>query len=236
MCILSSGAHRGRLTKPDVCIRRHRKAGNVSALPLVPNVCKCTINWTVGSKAAANILHFNNSPFGSPPLAYVEALATALDGAIAANGALWGTSVTYEYVEVIDLSSDTGFSAEGGTTTVGTREGDALPANVAVLASYYVARRYRGGHPRTYFPWFTIADVLTPQTWVTDSLAEADSAFDDIRSAALAASGGGYTTPNQVQVSYILADAYRIDPLVDAIDFTQCDTNIASQRRRDGRH
>lgn len=208
----------------------------MSALPPVPNVTKCQIHWTVGDKVAANILHFNYSPFGSAPLAYVEALADALDTALAALGGLWGTDTTYTGVTVTDLSSDTGFVSEGGTPTTGTRDGLNLPANVALLASYTIARRYRGGHPRQYLPWFTIADVLSPQTWVADSLDDADTAWNNVEGAGLEASGGGYTTPNRVQVSYYLAGVRRVDPLVDAIAFTECDQNIASQRRRDGRH
>lgn len=208
----------------------------MSALPPVPGVCKAIIGWTVGDKAAANVLHYQYTPSTSAPAAYVSSLASGLAAAVQSQSALWSDEVTFVGVTVTDLSSDTGFVDEEGTATVGIRTGLAIPGNVAVLASYEVARRYRGGHPRTYWPWFTIADLLTPQTWVADSITEAEDSTEAIIAGGNGAEGGGTTTIGQVMVSYRLAREPRVTPLVNAIEFSVIDDLVASQRRRDGRH
>jgi hypothetical protein len=208
----------------------------VSALPPVPNVCKLQCHYTVGDKAAENVLHFSYSGSSAAPSAYVTDLATAVATALATAGGEWQPATTFLGCTATDLSSDTGFVEEAPATTVGTRTGGILAANVALLASYSVSRRYRGGHPRTYLPWFTETDILNPQEWIADSLTGANGFWGDAISAGLGASGGGVTTVDQVQVSYYLADARRTTPLVDPIFFIECDQVIASQRRRDGRH
>lgn len=208
----------------------------LSALPPVPGVCKAIIGWFVGDKAAANVLHFQYTPATSAPAAYVSALASGLAAAVEAQSALWSSEVTFAGVTVTDLSSDTGFVDEEGAETVGIRTGLAIPGNVAVLASYEVARRYRGGHPRTYWPWFTITDLASPQTWEGASVTEAEDSTEAIIGAGNDAEGGGTTTLGQVMVSYTLARAPRETPLVNAIEFSVIDGLVASQRRRDGRH
>lgn len=208
----------------------------MSAQPPVPGVCKVIIGWSVGAKAGANVLHFSYTPSTPAPLAYVEALAAGIDAAVQSQSGLWSDDVTYESTTAIDLSSDTGFVSEGGTATVGIRTGSKLPGNVAVLASYEIARRYRGGHPRTYWPWFTITDLSTPQDWFGASVAEAMDSTEAIIAAALGATAGGTSTLDQVMVSYTLAKVPRVDPLVTPIVFSIVDELVASQRRRDGRH
>jgi hypothetical protein len=209
---------------------------NVSALPPVPNVCKVQCHWLVGDKPAANVLHWQYSGSGPAPAAYVTALASDIAGAIASNASLWQADTSFLGTTATDLSSDTGFVEEAAATEVGTRTGGILSANVALLASYALSRRYRGGHPRTYLPWFTEADVLNPQEWIGASVTDASAVWDGVVTAGLAAGGGGVSTVDQCQVSYILAGVRRVTPLVNAIVFTQCDQVIASQRRRDGRH
>lgn len=208
----------------------------MSALPPVPNVVKLQLHYQVGDKAAANILHFAYSPFGAAPEAYVSAMATTASVANTANAGLWQPDTTFLGVTVTDLSSDTGFVVDSGADTVGTREGEVLSANVALLASYFIDRRYRGGHPRTYLPWFTNADILNPQQWVEASVGDATDAWSTFIDTLLVIGGGGYVTANQVQVSYYTGHVAREFPLVDAIFFNECDQVIASQRRRDGRH
>jgi hypothetical protein len=69
-------------------------------------------------------------------------------------------------VRVIDLTSPIG--GEGISTSApvpGTRPGGVLPASTAVLQSQEVLRRYRGGHPRTYWPFGSDDDLADANTW-----------------------------------------------------------------------
>lgn len=206
------------------------------ARPPVANTALMRLSYTMGDKIAENILHWVYTPAGNAPLTFIEALAAAGNTAAGTFEAVMGTTTQYQSCTVTDLNSDIGFTVESGTPITGTRDGDPLPANVALLASYAMARRYRGGHPRTYLPWFTATDVDTPQTWVAESLAEASPVWAAALDSIASTTGGGYSVSTQAQVSYVTAGAPRVTPITDAILFTVLDLNIASQRRRDGRH
>jgi hypothetical protein len=65
---------------------------------------------------------------------------------------------------------------------------------------------------------------------------DARTAAGLLRAAATGVSEGGFTVGPQVQVSYYLARALRVTPVVDVITSATVDDVIASQRRRDGRH
>lgn len=202
----------------------------------VPGLLSVRHNWLIGDKAGANVLHYSFTPAAPSVLSFVEAVATAAAGATAGVLTLWGADTTYLGTTVTDLSSSTAPSADSTGTAVGTREGEPIPANVAVLQQYSVARRYRGGHPRTYWPWFTASDIDTPQTWASDSVGDAATASAIVTSGPIGVTSGGFTIASQVQVSYYLAKVLRVTPVVDVIVLEDIAVEIASQRRRDGRH
>lgn len=206
------------------------------ARPPVPNTALMRLTYTMGDKIAENILHWVYTPAGNAPLSFIEALATNGDAAAGTFEAMMDTTTQYQSCTVTDLNSDIGFTVEGGTPVTGTREGSTLPANVALLASYTLGRRYRGGHPRTYLPWFTSSDIETPQTWVAASLAEASPVWGAALASIASTAAGGYSVLHQAQVSYVTGLLPRVVPVTDQIFYSVLDTNIASQRRRDGRH
>jgi len=207
----------------------------VARIP-VPGLLQVVLNWEIGDKLGVNVLHYSFTPAASSTSAFTDAVATAVAAEGAALLALWGADTTFIGSTVTDLSASTAPESFASGEAEGTRAGDPLPANVAVLESYTVARRYRGGHPRTYWPWFTADDVENPQTWNTGSVSDAQTAAGLLRAAATGVSESGFTVGSQVQVSYYLAGALRVTPVVDVITAANVDSVIASQRRRDGRH
>lgn len=206
------------------------------ALPPVAQTIKVVANWRYGSKNVANVTHWSYTGVGAAPLALLTSLANAYSEQMVAQNTLYGASLTTVSCEAIDLSSDLGLSAIVETAQEGTRVGEFIGANMAVLLSYTTARRYRGGHPRTYLPFGTALDVSSPQLWNGDFIPEVDGAWDDLIVACLSATGGGSAINSQVQVSYRTDGAPRDVPITDQLTFTGADANIASQRRRDGRH
>lgn len=74
-----------------------------------------------------------------------------------------------ESMTLTDLSSDT--AAQGSYTeeTFGSRTTTQVPAGVAVLVNLPISRRYRGGKPRSYFPFLGGSDLATPQTWTSSA-------------------------------------------------------------------
>lgn len=202
----------------------------------VPGLLSVRHNWLIGDKAGANVLHYSFTPAAVSVLSFIEAVAAAAADATAGVVGLWGADTSYLGTTVTDLSSSTAPTADSTGTAAGTREGEPIPANVAVLQQYSVARRYRGGHPRTYWPWFTASDIDTPQTWASDSVGAAATASEIVTSAPVGVTSGGFTVASQVQVSYYLAKVLRVTPVVDVIVLEGIAVEIASQRRRDGRH
>lgn len=202
----------------------------------VPGLLQVRHNWEIGDKIGANVLHYTFTPATPSTLGFVELVAGTAAAEAATQVALWGPDTSYLGCTVTDLSSSTAPSSDFAGEAVGTRAGDPLPANVALLYQYSIGRRYRGGHPRTYWPWFTAADVDTPQTWDGASLTAADAAASLILGAPIAVSSGGFTCNTQVAVSYYLDRVLRVTPVTDVVTPIGCEPMIASQRRRDGRH
>lgn len=206
----------------------------------VSSVIQLNLKYELGDKVAENLIYFQFTPAGPSNLDFVEAVASAAVAAVNAEAGQFPASTSFTGVTVTDLTSDIAPVTVATSGTAGTRVGGILPANVAVLASYSIARRYRGGHARNYLPWFSDADVLTPQTWVGASVTNASIAWTNILDSIPDVSAGGFTVGPQVQVSYMTSvggvPTPRVTPLVNPINFSGIDAVMASQRRRDGRH
>lgn len=81
---------------------------------------------------------------------------------------MMGTASTIISVELTDLTNDTGAQGISSTTpTAGTRPGTVNPNQVCGVASYKIARRYRGGHPRSYWPIGVQSDITQGNRWTT---------------------------------------------------------------------
>src|SRR5215467_12594453 len=122
------------------------------ALPFVPLTYKIVLTGTSNGTNWANIFHAEGTatPGSIPDL---TTLAASIN-------TLWGTTLGSHrsslchltQVVIQDISSETGSAGVNTTSNPGTVAGTPLPANVAHVVSWKIARRYRGGHPRTYLP------------------------------------------------------------------------------------
>lgn len=167
----------------------------------------------------------------------------------------WTTNIRPLYVnnrdllqiEGIDLTSPTGAVAILPVNHTGTRTGGDLPGQVCSVTSYEVARRYRGGHPRGYWPFGSPTDLSTEVAWTSAFTTAVNTGL-----AALIAScvGGGWTgagTISQVNVSYYAGftvvtnpitgrarnvPTLRVAPVVDAVTALKTQSSIGTQRRR----
>jgi hypothetical protein len=205
----------------------------MAALPPVPGVIKLEFLWSQSGIPAANIFHAGYS--GGPPTA--ADLATF--GA-AAGAAFWGGSTlglfpsTLELVGVkaTDLASDSGAVAEVPIGTSGTGTGGECPAQAAVLVNYSISRRYRGGHPRTYFPPFEVTNLASPSEWSAGATTDLDTAIAALFSYADGVVLDSFTGTGLVCVSYELAKVPRDDPLVEPIAGWVVNPILGTQRRR----
>lgn len=216
-------------------------------LPNVPNVLRSDIQWEVGTDAQVTTKLFWRYSGSSPTNTDAIALAADIYNAMSAIHAFWTPATSLTGVKVTDLSSNVGGVGEFAQVTVGTLSGATLPASTAVLTNWQISRRYRGGKPRSYWPWFGAGDVNTRQTWMATSVTGVDSHLATFMAAVIGSVSGATTITQHVSVSYYESFTVVVNPitgrsknvaklravpLVDQIQSYATSLSIASQRRR----
>lgn len=218
--------------------------------PLTPvaNVLKVVAKGfidNVKNEVWANVLHFAFG--GTGP---TNATAAAIASAIASQ---WGTHMspeqpaptTLEEVQVTDLSSTTAGEGTWSGSIAGTRGDDSIPANAALLISYPVQVRYKGGHPRSYLYVLGNADFTGAEAWTAAATAEVLTHWNAFLTGCLGVGTGGTTLNGLVAIRYhgkFLPNSgppfyYLTTPIVMPLNLSlmTADSQIASQRRRIGR-
>jgi hypothetical protein len=217
-------------------------------MPPVPNVLKILIGGFVDNVKVqnwANVLHVGYS--GTAP---TNANLVQYCNQIHAS---WVTNMAPECpaptslatIQVTDLTSDTSASGELNTVAQGTRGDDSGPANAAVLVSYTVPQRWRGGHPRTYLYVGGVADYQGAAEWATAFQAEVLAHWQTFLNQIVPFGAGGTAVndlvcvrthgkflPNGGPPNYVL-NTPQVIPLNSAN--TRVSAEIASQRGRVGR-
>jgi hypothetical protein len=98
---------------------------------------------------------------------------------------------------------------------------------------YSIARRYRGGHPRTYWPAVAFGAIATPSTWLTDIQTDFVSAWGDMVATFGVVTSSDIVIISQVNVSYVEPpDTYRVTNVTDTILAPSVSSLIRTQRRR----
>jgi hypothetical protein len=114
----------------------------------------------------------------------------------------------------------------------GLASGTTAPANLAVVISWQIGRRYRGGHPRTYLPGpiteYTLDHVHWSQPTVDSFTTNAGSYLGRINGIVVATFGPF----RLVCVHYKHAHAALIPPAVDNVLSGRCNPLIGTMRRR----
>jgi hypothetical protein len=172
------------------------------ALPDVPGVLKVSLHWAIeGDPMADTILHFHYTG-GVPSFDDVAGVASVVDGQVSATLAPeYQSGIQFLGCEVRDLSSPMGQRTETSVTTPGTRAGTRLAPGTCALSNYGISRTYRGGKPRSYWPFGVSADVAATGFWadafVTEYQVAVETFFDGV-----IGSYSSITVDYQVQVSY----------------------------------
>lgn len=149
------------------------------ALPAVPKVIRVSYKFAIGEDLGAICREFYQYTGSAATATELATAASGLSADYAENLAPLATpDRVLELVTITDLSSSTAPEGEFATSVPGTRGGVALPASAAVLASQKVLRRYRGGHPRTYWPFGSDGDMADAQTWTAGFVTAAHNALN----------------------------------------------------------
>jgi hypothetical protein len=186
-----------------------------------------------GDDTAENILWAKGAFTSNLTLSQIQAVQSAFDTAWAN---LWKPQSfdTSEYLGNIltDWSSNTGL--QNDTVTIFTPvhgTGGTAPAGaqVCILQSLSTGIRYRGGHPRTYFPGVSADILIDPSHIQTSNATTMVTAYNAVNTALQGVSSGNGGPFNFViylhKSNSTLAHVYPIAEYA-------FDTQLATQRRR----
>jgi hypothetical protein len=221
----------------------------VPALEPVPDVVRLSFDFVVGlDQTAGTRLFFR---YGGGPPSAADCISLAADAKTAADTnflPLMVPATAIDFAVVTDLASDTGASGQSGVQTVGTRGGSELPAGVATLTDYEIARRYRGGKPRSYWVFGSTTDLANASTWNATYTGEVLAGVNAFVAAFVGATAGTTTITQHVNVSYFgppnvvitnpvtgrarNISTRRVPPIVDPITAVVVPSKPSSQRRR----
>jgi hypothetical protein len=215
----------------------------------VPNVLRFDFFFQIGEDNFAKCRFFQQYSGAAPTSAALSTQANNV-GALYSSSGMSGnlhTSNSLQKITITDLSSP---SAGVGVSTfvpiTGNRVGAELPGNTAVLESREIARRYRGGHSRIYWPFGVQADLHDEQTWSPAAVGNFSTALANFQSGLGATFPGGTTLVGPVNVSYYfgatphtgttgrvrMVNTPRVTPLVDAVLSAIVRVGVATIRKR----
>lgn len=164
--------------------------------PPVPNVAQVLLRGTTPGELWENVLHLQYSgpaPTASTLNAIAGTINTMWQGQIAS---LCPSPIVLTEVLVTDLGSTTGAQGVNTFVVTGTRGDDIMAANAAVLVSYPVSLRYRGGKPRSYLLVGGNADNQDGMNWHAAFVTEVKTKWTNFMNGTLGQGSGG-TTFNQ---------------------------------------
>ena len=222
------------------------------ALPVAPSTLRVALQFASSLESQPIVTRFFTTYTGSAPT------AGQLDTFCGAVGTAFGSDLkaymhedyTLELVEAVDLTSDTSASGTAAPAVTGTLAGSTLPADVAFVVSYEILRRYRGGHPRGYWPFGDATKLATQDTWNPPFPADVQASMATFFGAVNAAGWAGAGTLTQSNVSFkkgftvVISpttgrarnvDTDRASAVIDTVTSYIGRAGIGSQRRRLGR-
>jgi hypothetical protein len=194
-----------------------------------------------------NILYFAYSG-GAPSAADCDTIAAGIGTAWNTNLAAYlSGSGLLETVTVQDLASSSGAESTHTVSHAGTRSGNVPTLAACVIMSHHIARRYRGGKPRSYLPYLVTADLTGASVWGATPIGNLNSAWAAFITACAAVTGGSTAVGAHVNVSYFHGFTVvtnpvthrarnvptpRATPVVDTVTTSVARRLMGSQRRR----
>lgn len=145
----------------------------VAPLPPAPGAIRARILFTLGGKPTIGCRVFFGWTGTAPTPAALSTLADTFATSLSTHTIAHLLHPDNKYTGVIltALTSDMAPEAEAHELVTGTRTpGGPLPVDACFVTSYEITRKYRGGHPRSSWPFGTDNDLTTPQKWKSASV------------------------------------------------------------------
>lgn len=218
-------------------------------LPSVPGVLKVSFRFTVDEDTNATVRWHVSYTGTAPTNAVATSIATGIYGSAAAQFPnVMADSVSLQEVTVEDLSVPSGGIGSHTAGTGGSRGASRLPAGAAVMINFPIARRYRGGKPRSYFPVGVSGDLTDAQSWGATLISDVFTAVGVVLAYCNGTVISGTTLAGWVNVSYYQGFTSVTNPItgrtkdvpkirtgaipVDPATTYSVHPKVASQRRR----
>jgi hypothetical protein len=202
--------------------------------PPVPLAAKVSVQGTINATDFTNIFHFLWDT--APTSTNMQELASTAFNSYGVN-IMPNVHPSFVLTHVIaeDLSAVPALPGSHVGSTAGGSAGSDPGSQLCVLVKHVIARRYRGGHPRTYLPPAPTSELLTTSLWAPGLVTAIQTGWNTFVGAILSATYTGTTMASYINVSYRSGNAPRVTPVVDLITGSIVEQMVATQRRRVGR-
>lgn len=222
----------------------------MAPLPPTPDpVVKIMLQWTRDGDPMAQTNHFWRYTGSAPASSDLSSIATAIvSGLETPIAPLCDAHTGLALARVRDVSVAEGPQGEGGAAWLGTRTGGQLAPGTAAVVNHQVDRTYRGGKPKTFFPWGTSTDLATSGLWDPTAVTAWQDGWAAFSAAISGLVGGATTLGSPCNVSYYAGGSHvvispttgrarnvpdrRTTPQVDNFAGHVAASLIGSQRRR----
>jgi hypothetical protein len=220
----------------------------VPPLPAVPDVIRVNMAFSINNtRGGGCVLHFQYSG-GAPTVADLNTFTAAIRTAWHAGPSfLQAPTWALEDITATDINSHSGNVSVNVGSTAGQGGSVAINSATATVVNHKIARRYRGGKPKTFLPIGQASELVLDNEWSTAYIALADANWGGFIAALAGATFGALTIVNLVNVSYYSGftvvtnpitgrsknvPTIRVAPLVDQIVGHDVQARLGSQRRR----
>jgi len=216
------------------------------ALPPVSHVVRVDVLFSLPGDPNAEFRKFfqyTGALSAADAQAWVSAIHAAFNTRMA--GQLYA-GVTLKQTTLTDLSSVSAAQAIDATPHAMANANTSLPSGLAMVIKDRIARRYRGGHPKTYLPGVPNANLVGGNQWAAGGMAGIIAAWnlwvsDCLTSVPVAAAPAfevsvsyyqGFTAHQLPSGRWRNVPTLRGTPVVDLVLAHSVNSTAASQRRR----
>lgn len=206
----------------------------MTALPNVAGVIKLQYHFTYGTDA--NVMTHMFFAIGSPSAintADLQSFCNLARSSYVTNCLSLSTNaVQLGTVTATDLTTTTSAPVASTGSNSGTRSLGPPNASTSVITNLKIARRYRGGHPRIYWPWGNSGDLYDAQHWTSSFIGLCQTGINALVAALQGSSFASIPGPVLANVSYYQHNALRPTPTWDPVSSVVVNPIPGVQRRR----
>lgn len=215
-------------------------------LPASPCV-RVRLIYTQTDGAEAGSRFYLSYTGSAPTVANLNTLASDIASQWATDIApLCGSAFALTEIDILDIATNSGNSGLWTGSHSGTAATNNLSSNAATNVEFQIARRYRGGKPRMYFPPGTVEQSANGGNWGSTYISLVNTNVVAFFNAIEALSIGSMGSLTHVNLSYYqgfknvtnssgrerAVPTYRTTALVETVTGYSCKKLIGSQRRR----